>query len=445
MPASLSLNSQAPRLSSTLSRLARVSPALGLVGSRGLAMIAQVGVQIAVGALSGPFGLGILQLFMAWSSVLGEVLARGWPSIVLKRVSIAWSRNEQRTGRAVLDRALRAVIRGWPVGLAVGAALFIALNLFSDNIEILEAAWMLPVLLITAVIFALSRVCSEALKGADAPLAAITIENIVPPVVLLSLCLVCFMVGVTPTAGMLVMGGALGLTVGAMWIGRSVIRRLGEVNNASLRTGKWDDLPERRALWFSSVQGIAFLQIPFLVLPLFTDTETIGIYAVAHKLVNIITTLLILLASVFGPAFARAAADGNRDRLRQLLARTQWLSIALFAPAAGFLLLTADSIAGVFHVPSLDLRIFMFILVMGQLINATTGLSGILLNLTGAARTEWRISITALCVALLFSVPIGGHFGATGLAILFSVVLALKNAASWLAARRHITNGVISQ
>jgi O-antigen/teichoic acid export membrane protein len=128
-----------------------------------------------------------------------------------------------------------------------------------------------------------------------------------------------------------------------------------------------------------------------------------------------------------------------------LLLRTQWLSAAVFGPAAVVLLLASNGLAALFHVPSPDLFAFMAILVLGQSINAATGLSGVLLNLTGAARTEWRISLAALGLAVLLAAPAGSSHGATGLAVSFAVIITLKNIASWLAARRHITYGELVQ
>jgi len=237
----------------------------------------------------------------------------------------------------------------------------------------------------------------------------------------------------------------LGIGVGCAWLGRAVKARLGNTSVEVMDDEPPADREERRALWLSSVQAIAFLQLPFLVLPAFTDVGTIGVYAVAHKLVNVITTLLILLGSIYGPAFARAAAKADTDRLRYLFRRTQWISLVLFGPAAAILLLASDGIAGLFHVPSQSLHMFMFILVLGQLINAASGLSGILLNLTGGARREWRISLASLGAALLLTVPVGSTYGAIGLAILFSAVIAIKNIASWLAARHHIVVGVVTK
>ena len=445
MPLSIPVRGQPPAQTFAWRGLGKVLPTLSLAASRGLAMIAQVLVQMAVGALSGPVGLGILQLFAAWSNILGEALARGWPSMVLKRVSVAWGRDDRPSARATVRGASRAVLRGWPLGIAAAIALVIAGQFVSISTTLLEGALLVLALVASSIIFALLRIRSEALKGADAPLTAVTLENLALPSLLLTVCLVCFLFEITLGPALLVLGCVLGFVIAAAWLGRAVKTRLGDMADEMTAHELPANRRERRALWLSSVQAIAFLQLPFLVLPVFTDVGTIGVYAVAHKLINVITTLLILLGSIYGPAFARAAAEADAGRLRILLRRTQLISVAVFGPAAAFLLLTSTELAGLFNVPSRGLHSFMVILVLGQLINAATGLSGILLNMTGAARTEWRISLASLCVALLLTVPVGGAYGATGLAILFSAVIATKNIVSWLAARRHLVSGVMNR
>jgi O-antigen/teichoic acid export membrane protein len=442
MQASISLVRQRPL---NARGLAGAWSALSLAGSRGLAMLAQVAVQIAVGALSGPVGLGVLQLFTAWSNVLGEVMARGWPSAVLKRVSVVVQRTDDRAGRREVDRARRAVMQGWPLGLVAVSLVVLTGSLASSRIDSLEHVWLAPALLASALLFALLRLGAEALKAADAPLTAITLENLALPSVLLMLCLACYLLEWTLSPVLLVLGSTLGLVLGATGMFRAVQDRLGPPTGLQSNAESRQEAGERRALWLGSVQAIVFLQLPFLILPAFTDTATIGIYSVAHKLVNVITTLLILLGAVYGPAFARAAADGDRGRLRRLLARTQWLSLGIFVPAAIVLLLSTEVLAGLFHVPPTSLEVFMWILVGGQTVNAATGLAGILLNMTAAAKIEWRVSLVALVTAVLLALPVGWNFGATGLAVLFSAVICLKNSASWIAARRHITHGEFNQ
>ena len=410
-----------------------------LAASRGAAIAGQVAVQMAVGALSGPAGLGVLQLFTAWSNVLGELAARGYPTQVLRRVSVAWRAGESSTCRNEVDLARTTIRRGVTVALAL-AALLLALTVAGDSGLV---RWLLLGLALGAAagLFALMRLFAEALKAVDAPLPAVTLENLVLPAVLLLMCAGCFALAVTLTPGVIVIGVTLGLGLSVLGLAGALRRRL---KQALVEGDSGDgpkssaDRPERHALWLGSLLSIVFLQLPFLVMPLFTDAATIGVYAVAHKLVNVITTLLLLMASVFGPAFARAAEAGEVSTLRSQLRRTQRLSVGLFVPAALALLAGAGWIAGLFHVPATGLHGFVAILVLGQLVNAATGLSGLLLSVTGAAGAEWRATAIACVGGLVLAVPIGHAFGVTGLAWLFTAAIAFKNLLSFGAARRHL-------
>ena len=55
----------------------RLRPALVLIASRCVAVPLQMASQVAVGALAGPAGLGVLQLFTSWTCFVGEMLAQG--------------------------------------------------------------------------------------------------------------------------------------------------------------------------------------------------------------------------------------------------------------------------------------------------------------------------------------------------------------------------------
>jgi O-antigen/teichoic acid export membrane protein len=76
----------------------------------------------------------------------------------------------------------------------------------------------------------------------------------------------------------------------------------------------------------------------------------------------------------------------------------------------------------------------MVILAAGHMVNAATGLSGLLMNMAGAASKEMYTLIIAMVAALAGSAWLGPEYGATGLAIVFSSSIALKNIASYLLA-----------
>jgi hypothetical protein len=105
----------------------------------------------------------------------------------------------------------------------------------------------------------------------------------------------------------------------------------------------------------------------------------------------------------------------------------------IFLPLCAVLLLAVEPLARVFNVPSGALGTYLAILAAGQLVNAATGLSGVLLNMAGGAALETRTLAGSILVAMVAAPAVGTAYGVPGLAVLFSIVLAGKNLASYLA------------
>ena len=101
-------------------------------------------------------------------------------------------------------------------------------------------------------------------------------------------------------------------------------------------------------------------------------------------------------------------------------------------------LAASDPIAQLFSVPATSLHVFLVALAAGQLVNAATGLPGVLLNMSGAAGLELRALLVSLVVVLVLAPLVGEAYGAHGLAWLFSGGLAFKNLASYLLATFYL-------
>jgi O-antigen/teichoic acid export membrane protein len=421
-------------------RLRGIIPAITLVASRGGGIAVQFLVQVVVGALAGAAGLGVLQLFTSWSCLLGETQARGQPARAMRVVAVNYSEGNGDWIKTDLQRAAGRILRA-AAGLAVLAAIaFVVGRDLLTNGGLADYGKIAMAVVIAAPLFALLRLGSEALKGANAPLAAITLENLVMPGIILLVCAVCWLTDQPVPTVILLAAGLAGFAATSLWLWIALDRRL------NLLPGQGDAprfLPPRddcdlRALWANSVLGIAFLHLPFLVLPWYSGPAEIGVYAVAHKLVNIITMLLLLMASVFGPLFARAAAEGDREELRALLWRTQWLSSVVFFPMMLVLLLAGGPLSGLFSLPGDTLQPYLLVLAAGHCVNAATGLSGVLLNMAGGAGLELKTLLGSILFAVLLAPLIGPAHGALGLACLFSGSLAGKNLASYAAARYYL-------
>ncbi|MFT5098238.1 MAG: O-antigen/teichoic acid export membrane protein [Planctomycetaceae bacterium] len=414
-------------------------PALALVASRGSAILAQFAVQLVVGTMAGAGVLGALQLLTSWTCIAGEVLGLGLPTRTMRQVSISYEQQQREQILQTLRESRRKIFGLWLTLVLLVALPAIFLTRAQDTATWTEYSWMLIGAGLAAPLFSLIRLYAESLKATGKALAAVTIESLTSPLVLLTACAYCWLTGHPVVTFTLAITFALSLVIMPVVLSHRLKQQIEGLAPSATGTRNTHAPPKVERgdlfyLWGTGVLSISFMHLPFIVMPLYLDTAQIGVFAVAHKLINVITTLLLLLAAVFGPSFARYAAQNDSQALLGLLRRTQLISTAVFLPVALLLIALAEPLAGLFGEDFGNLQIYLAILAIGHLVNAATGLSGVLMNMAGAASKEMYSLITATIAALAGSAWIGPEYGATGLAIVFSSSIALKNIASYLLA-----------
>jgi O-antigen/teichoic acid export membrane protein len=419
-----------------LPAMARLRGPLVLASSRGLGVLAQVALQIAVGALGGAAALGLLQIFASWTGVIGELVGGGHPTRILRDTSVQAARGDRRAITRGLRQALLKVL-GYGLIAAAAIAACLASGLVTpDDV----AAKTILAVACCAPLFAAARLCAEGLKGLEHPTWAVALENLTMPATLLLMCAMLAWADRVLTPALLLAGAALGTLTTLTLLALTLRRCLGDPMATAEGPEPASAAGEQLHFWANGLLNIAFLQLPFLLLPLFASAAEIGHFAVAHKLVNIITTLLILMAALFGPRFARAAASQDAASMRQLLMRTQLISSSIFIPAAATLLLLAQQLATAFSIPATNLAPLLWILCAGQLVNALTGLPGVMLTMSGGARREMQIQLVGTCATALAIVVAGAYSGLGAAAIAMSAGIAVKNIASYLAAHHHLNS-----
>lgn len=411
-----------------------------LVVARAGGVIGQMAVQIAVGALAGPAGIGALQLHMSWSAVLGEVVGGGEPTRAMRDTAVAMHKGAATDIRQSLVRGTGKIFL-WSSILGL---LFIVLGASGLSHTLgLAPGFLWLSIAIAAPLFALTRLLAETLKALDSPLLAVTIENSAIPVTLLVTC-----AGIALRSSdaswhitLLLMAAVAGALLAAISLACGVrsqlVQRRDTPNSPTESQTRPTGRTEQLHFWLTGLLNIAFLQLPFLIMPLMVTADEIGRFAVAHKLVNIITTLLILLAAVYAPRFARAAASGDAAGVRRQLRETQLLSLTLFIPVWLALLVLETPLAGLFNLGDAGILDFLLLLGAGQFINAATGLSGVALSMSGGAHRESMVLIVSLMTTLTAALILGQTWGAAGIATACAAGIALRNLASYGFAIRH--------
>lgn len=408
---------------------------IALLCSRATGIVAQFAVQLVVGALAGAGGLGVLQLATSWTSIGGEFFGRGLPTVAMKQLSSHPGSSQQRD--AFLRSARREITRGWLKLLPVMTVLA-AICLFVPDQS--HYGYLIASVAITAPLFSVLRLRAEALKALGKPLPAVSLENLTIPAVILILCIVCWSAGWMLEAAALVVANMLGVLL-AMVLLRHRFSQTSQQHCESVNGASFTPQPDRlsqRHLWICGLLSILFVQSPFVLMPLFVTTQEIGVFSLAFKFINIITTLLILFAAVYAPRFARLAAIRDAKGLAATLRQTQLACLALFVPAAGCCIFLAEPLAALFGKEFVQLGTFLLILSGGHLVNAATGLCGVILNMAGAEKKEILALCCALAIAAIASLLVGPNYGAVGLAWVFSASIVVKNLLSYGFAKQLI-------
>lgn len=385
----------------------------------------QIAVQLLVGRLAGPAGLGLLQLFTSWTCVLGEAAATGRPTLSMRALAVA----RDRASPPALDTYLSSQVRG--IGFPWLAALLVSLPI---ALHAGDKGTLVFLAILSAGSFALLRLFADGLKALGSPNAGVLIENCVPAATLLVLCAGLWLAGSGLPEYALPVALTLGFFLSMLLTTGLLAARVASGSGVKpvVPAANWEDL---LPLWGTGLLSILFLQLPFLWLPLYSDAATLGQFALAYKLVNLVSTVLLLLAALYGPRFARAWSESPGE-LPGLLWESQLSALCLYLPPALVLLAGGGTVLALFGEGFRAGQSFLFILLAGQFVNALTGLPGLLLNMAGAGRQEFSCLLVTMALACAGFLLFGPRLGAEGVALVYSAALAFKNLVSWWLAWR---------
>lgn len=393
---------------------------LSLIFFRGFGVVLQILMQFAVARVAGAAGLGLVQICQTWTCVLGEASAMGLPTQTMKTVS------RSAADQQIINRLISSVIKIGTVWLVLflTGLLGIWLGVFTLHMGLYgSVAW-------SVLCFAILRISAEALKALDQAEFAIFTENSIVPGLIV---LVCFAVwlGLLGVQGhiegtYLIYASAFFLTAAAgISCGRLIsLCKTSLTANEPFRKTKVFSR-ETPFFWGTAILAIGFLNLPFLVMPYFGSVDEIGLFALAFKLMNPITTVLIMLGAVFAPSFAQCA---NRpDSLKRLLMQSQAISVLIYLPILVVILVFSEPILLVFGPEFLAAKPYLYVLAIAQLVNACTGLSANLLNMVGMGSREFQGGLCCSLFGLVACIWAGHQYGLIGIAIAYSLALAVKN------------------
>lgn len=416
---------------------AKVTHLFWALANRGGGMVLQFGSVWMVARAVGVAGVGFYSFYTAWMMVLAALAGFGSATYTIRTVSVMAKQHRYAAIRQYL-RKMATWLTGAGLLLVVLVVLlgkpWVALGWGNETL-VHQMVWAS----LGAMAFMLMRLMSETLKALSLLNTAMVIESMLIPFLLIALCTVVLLNHMTLTVEVVI-----GSHIAFMLVGTLVM--LGYVLQAT-RVAHPSDAPTANVplwnrgmlpMWGSSLLGMLFLNMPLLLLPSFANPQEMGLFAIAYRFINICVTLLMVVGGIYGPRFAKEYTEGDPVALRQSLKQTRWFSMALYAPLFVVFVTVPEWIMGLFGDAFRSGGMLLLAMAVGQLIYASTGLAGLMMNMIHREKEEFWITLLATFLMAVLIAGLGSQFSVLGIAVGFGAGLGLKNLMSWWMVNRYL-------
>jgi O-antigen/teichoic acid export membrane protein len=427
-----------PTATSRLARAVRqAGQVLGLLLNRLTSSFVRFVLSVLVGRALGPAGIGTYYLFDSWQRLFAIGGTLGLPQIVLREVSVLAGRGQHRAADRVLRRSLVAASAA--TGFLAGVAYLLSPSIGPRLLGETNLSWVLPLAGLGAVFLGITQLVARALNGRGQANLSLALENTIQPagVVLLLLGGVLTGAAFSSRAFLQVYVGLALATAGlAISLWRSGKAKMqGSVEPASANPFR---VREMATFWILGTVTAVTTNIPYLILPHVISTAEIGLFGISQRFVTMAVTIANALTALFAPRFARHFAEGDHVALRRDLAQSQVYSLLAYAPFVLAYLLIPASLLAILGSGFQEASDILRIMVIGQSVNAATGLAATSLQMTRDEGSLLRLNLVFLVVGALAIAGLGWRYGLQGAAWGQSLALAGRNLAVYLRARASL-------
>ncbi len=397
--------------------------AAGVAGTfalRAAGGLGQLAVALVLARLLGAEGYGRFALGVAVATAVAAAPSWALQGLLTREVSAGLAAGRPDAVRGLLATALPGA---GGAALALATALGLAAWVSGGGVPLVWGALLVPALVLGAGLAAV-------LAGLHRVLLAQCWENVLKHWGLVALVALAWLAGSRSGPG-----GAVALYGTALWAGAAVLALLAWRALPGAVRGARPEVPAgwlREALPFAGIGLLAVAngQADVLVLGAFRDDVEVGIYRAASQLAALVIFLLGVVNAPLQPLIARLHAEGDRARLQRAVRATAVLVLACAVPTVAVLVIWGGELMALaFGEPFRAGALPLAILALGQLVNASMGSVGVILNMTGHQRVvmRWFAASGALTLALLLA--LAPPFGAVGAAVALALGLVAWNVA----------------
>ena len=378
------------------------------------------GYNLLVARLLGADALGIYAITIGVIQIAEVVALAGLDSALLRFVSMRASNPAGQ--RAVIGTAVKT-------GLFFSLVVLMLLLLFSGNVAtLLHGRSLLQLALCcyaAAIPFNVATVLfGHAMQGFRKLQPKIIATQVLSPLLLLLFTLL-FRYAAGQEAALLFPFALSGVSV-FFWIrpllAKECAMQRGDILNASI-----DRAMLSYALPFMVVSLLSMMThwLDVMMLGLFTDTATVGLYHPAARTAGLIRSVLLAFSGIAAPMIAELHAGGQQAEVGRIYKMvTRWIVAVVMPPFMLFMVLPGP-VLGVFGERFTQSSTALLLLTGASFLQASFGLSATVLAMTGYARLSLFNALLTLGLQVAFNLLLIPRMGINGAALASLLVFFL--------------------
>lgn len=399
--------------------------------------IAMIGLafvsSIVLARMLGPSGYGTYAYVLAWLGLLIIPAKLGMGMIVSREAARLLDRSEWGLLNGLMQWSIKRVLVA-SISLSLLAVIPIVLFVPAD----IQPAFLVSLVFVP--LAALTDLRQGAMRGLHHVFRGQLPEYCIQPVLF-----VAALVGasylvqqdLSVTWIMVIRGLSIGIAfvLGFVFLAQTMPK---EVSAAppSYQKDRWT-----KSIWPFMVISCTHLinrRADILMLGALQGVEAVGLYTIASRGAELITFVLTAVNMSLGPKISACYARGDTERLQKMVVGSTRAIFAVSLPIALLLIFFGDWLLQVYGSGFLESGSALRILCIGQLVNASVGSVGVLLDMTGNEKDSAQAIALGAATNVALNALMIPRFGVEGAAIATASSIVIRNILLSIRVRRKL-------
>jgi O-antigen/teichoic acid export membrane protein len=410
----------------------------------GVGVVARTLSELIFARAMGPASFGAYSYIFAWLSILAVAGTLGVPYAFVRFIP-EYEAAGNRAGQRHLAHFGRLASLGFGLAVAVlGTAVLLALRPSGVDVEsVILGMASVPVL-------ALFTVQSEVARGFRRVVLAYLPMLVMRPLITIAFALVVLAGAGQLTAAQALAAGLLAMLV-CLGVQRARVRTLLGPDNAegeatTVPAGQLSAHRDRRSAWLRvalpllviNLLAVIAMRADVIIVGILRGSEAAGVYSVAARVALLSTFALEALNTIVAPTISRHFYAGDLEAVQRLVRGAARVTFGAALLATLLLELAGSGSLALFGSGYAEGMAALQVLLIGQLVSASTGPVTYLMVATGQQNLAAAAQAVSTALFLILAIPLTASAGFLGTAIAVTVARSTINVWMAIAAQRRL-------